>query len=140
MKDKKPFIIQFVIGIILIGGGLIIQFDYYSTMLLAMGCGLALSSIVQIGRLVYWKNPKRQAEYEEKKYEAHINNIDERKQYLRMKAGHVTYQIMTFFLLLIAVILALFRAEAWVIGMIFLLFILQWVVGNMAYRILEKRM
>lgn len=140
MKDKKPFIIQFVIGIILIGGGLIIQFDYYSTMLLAMGCGLALSSIVQIGRFVYWKNPKRQAEYEEKKYEAHINNIDERKQYLRMKAGYVTYQIMTISLLLIAFALSLFRVEAWIIGMIFSLFLFQWVVGIMVYRILEKRM
>lgn len=140
MNDKKPFIIQFVIGIVLIGGGLLTQFDYYSTMIFAMGCGLAFISLAQIVRIIYWQNPKRQAVYEEKKQEAHINSIDERKQYLRMKAGHVTYQIMTFFLLLIAVILALFRAEAWVIGMIFLLFILQWVVGNMAYRILEKRM
>ena len=30
------------------------------------------------------------AEYEAKKKEAHINSVDERKQYLRMKAGHVT--------------------------------------------------
>lgn len=140
MKDKKPFIIQFVVGVILIGGGLLTQFDYYSTMLFAMGCGLAFGSIAQIVRIVYWQNPKRQAEYEEKKQEAHINSIDERKQYLRMKAGYVAYQIMTIFLLLIAFILALFRAEAWVIGMIFSLFIFQWVVGTVVYRILEKRM
>ena len=67
MKDKKPFIIQFVVGAILIGGGLLTQFDYYSTMLFAMGCGLAFGSIAQIVRIVYWQNPKRQAEYEEKK-------------------------------------------------------------------------
>lgn len=140
MKDKKPFIIQFVIGVILIGSGLITQFDYYSTMLFAMGCGLTLSSIIQTVRIAYWQNPKRQTEYEEKKQEAHINSIDERKQYLRMKAGHVTYQIMTFSLLLIAFVLALFRVEAWVIGMIFSLFIFQWVVGTMVYQILEKRM
>ncbi len=66
MKDKKPFIIQFVVGVILIGGGLLTQFDYYSTMLFAMGCGLAFGSIAQIVRIVYWQNPKRQAEYEEK--------------------------------------------------------------------------
>lgn len=140
MKDKKPFIIQFVVGVILIGGGLLTQFDYYSTLLFAMGCGLAFSSIAQILRIVYWQNPKRQAVYKEKKQEAHINSIDERKQYLRMKAGHVTYQIMTFSLLLIAFILALFRADAWVIGMMFSLFIFQWVAGTMVYRILEKRM
>lgn len=140
MKDKKPFIIQLVIGVILIGGGLITQFDYYSTMLFAMGCGLAFSSIVQTVRIVYWQNPKRQTLFEEKKQEAHINSIDERKQYLRMKAGCVTYQIMTFSLLLIAFVLALFRVEAWVIGMISSLFIFQWLVGIIVYRILEKRM
>lgn len=140
MKDKKPFIIQFAVGAVLIGSGLLTQFEYYSTMLLALGCGLAWSSIVQIARIVYWQNPKRQAIYEEKKQEAHINNVDERKQFLRMKAGHVTYQIMTFSLLLIAFILALFRVEAWVIGMIFSLFVFQWAIGTMIYRILEKRM
>lgn len=140
MKDKKPFIIQFVIGVMLIAGGLIIQFDYYSTMLFAMGFGLALSSIIQIVRFLYWQNPKRQAVYEAKNHEAHINNIDERKQYLRMKAGHITYQIMTISLLLTAFVLSLFRAEAWVIGLIFSLFLFQWAAGTMVYRILEKRM
>ncbi len=57
-----------------------------------------------------------------------------------MKAGYVAYQIMTIFLLLIAFILALFRTEVWVIGLIFSLFIFQWVVGTVVYRILEKRM
>lgn len=140
MREKKPFMIQFAVGVILIGGGLLTRFDYYSTMLFAMGCGLVFSSIAQIVRIVYWQHPKRQAIYEERKQEAHINSIDERKQYLRMKAGHTTYQIMTFFLLLIAFVLALFRAEAWVIGMIFSLFIVQWVVGTIVYRILEKRL
>lgn len=140
MKDKKPFMIQFVIGVILIGGGLILQVDYYSAMLFAMGCGLAFSSIVNTVRIVYWQNPRRQDEYERRKQEAHINSIDERKQYLRMKAGYVTYQIMTIFLILLAFVLALFRVEVWVIGMIFLLFIFQWAVGTMVYRILENRM
>ena len=140
MKDKKPFMIQFVIGVILIGGGLILQVDYYSAMLFAMGCGLAFSSIVNTVRIVYWQNPRRQDEYERRRQEAHINSIDERKQYLRMKAGYVTYQIMTIFLILLAFVLALFRVEAWVIGMVFLLFIFQWAVGTMVYRILENRM
>lgn len=140
MKGKKSFIIQFAVGVVLISGGLLTQFEYYSTLLFAMGCGIASSSIVQIARIVYWQNPKRQAIYEEKKQETRINSIDERKQFLRMKAGHVTYQIMTFSLLLIAFMLALFRAEAWVIGMVFLLFVFQWAIGIMVYRILEKRM
>ncbi len=136
MKEKKPFVIQFVIGVILIGVGLLLQVDYYSAMLFAMGCGLAFSSIVNTVRIVYWQNPKRQDVYQRKKQEAHINSIDERKQYLRMKAA---YQIMTVFLILLAFILALFRAEVWVIGMVFLLFIFQWAVGTIVYRMIEKK-
>ena len=140
MKDRKAFLIQLVIGVILIGGGLILQVDYYSNMICAIGGGLVLSAIVHTARIVYWQNPKRQDIYERKKQEAHIDSIDERKQYLRMKAGQVTYQIMTFSLLLIGFVLALFCVEAWVIGMIFSLFIFQWVIGTTVYRILEKRM
>ena len=64
MKDKKPFIIQFVIGVVLIGGGLILQIDYYSAMLFAMGGGLAFNSIANTIRIVYWQSPRRQDEYE----------------------------------------------------------------------------
>jgi len=109
-------------------------------MIFSMGVGIMAASIVQIIRITYRQNPKRYAEYEAKKKEAHINSVDERKQYLRMKAGYVTYQIMTFSLLILSLILALIRVEAWIMAMIFLLFVLQWFVGVIVFRILEKRM
>lgn len=140
MGSLKPLIVEFVIGIILLGTSFFIKSDYYSTMIFSMGIGLTAGAAAQIIRIIYWKNPKRQDAYEAKKQEAHINRIDERKQYLRMKAGHITYQIMTFLLLLLAVILSVFKAEAWIIVMIFLLFLFQWLVGFITYRILEKKM
>ena len=139
MKDKRPFVVQFIIGVVLIGGGAVMRFDYYSNMLCAIGGGLVLSSIVHTVRIAYWQDPKRRDEYERRKQEAHINSVDERNQYLRMRAGHVTYQVMTISLPLIAFVLALFHVEAWVLGMIFSLFIFQWAVGATVYRILEKR-
>ena len=140
MKEKKPFVIDILVGIGLVCVSFFVKADYYSTMIFYMGVGIMVASIVQIFRITYWQNPKRYAEYEVKKREAHINSVDERKQYLRMKAGHVTYQIMTFSLLILSLILALIRVEAWIIAMIFLLFILQWLVGVIAFHMLEKRM
>lgn len=140
MKEKKPFVIEILAGMGLICVGFLVKIDYYSTMIFSMGVGIMAASIVQIIRIAYWQNPKRYAEYEAKKKEAHINSVDERKQYLRMKAGHVTYQIMTFSLLILSLILALIRVEAWIIAMIFLLFVLQWLAGVIVFRILEKRM
>ena len=140
MKEKKPFVIDILVGIGLVCVSFFVKADYYSTMIFSMGVGIMAASIVQIIRITYWQNPKRYAEYEAKKKEAHINSVDERKQYLRMKAGHVTYQIMTFSLLILSLILALVRVEVWIIAMIFLLFVLQWLVGVIVFRILEKRM
>lgn len=140
MNDKKPFLIQLAIGVVLIGGGAVLQIDYYSALLCAIGGGLALSSIVHMVRTAYWQNPKRQDLYERKQREAHIDSVDERKQYLRMKAGHITCQIMAVSLPLTGFALTLFRAEPWVTGMIFLLFVFQWVTGTAVYRMLEKRM
>ena len=140
MKEKKSFVIEILAGMGLICVGFLVKIDYYSTMIFSMGVGIMAASIVQIIRIAYWQNPKRYAEYEAKKKEAHINSVDERKQYLRMKAGHVTYQIMTFSLLILSLILALIRVEAWIIAMIFLLFVLQWLAGVIVFRILEKRM
>ena len=140
MKEKKPFVIEILEGIGLVCVSFFVKADYYSTMIFSMGVGIMAASIVQIIRITYWQNPKRYAEYEAKKKEAHINSVDERKQYLRMKAGHVTYQIMTFSLLILSLILALVRVEVWIIAMIFLLFVLQWLVGVIVFRILEKRM
>lgn len=140
MKEKKPFVIEILVGIGLVCVSFFVKADNYSTMIFSMGVGIMAASIVQIIRITYWQNPKRYAEYEAKKKEAHINSVDERKQYLRMKAGHVTYQIMTFSLLILSLILALVRVEVWIIAMIFLLFVLQWLVGVIVFHMLEKRM
>ena len=139
MKDMKPFVIESIAGIILLAIGFLTKIDYYSTLLFSMGFAFIISSITQMIRIGYWKNPKRQDVYEARKREAHINSVDERKQYLRMKAGHITYQIMTILLLFLSLILTLIRTEAWIIAMIFLLFIFQYVVGVIVYRVLEKR-
>lgn len=140
MKEKKTFVIDILVGIGLVCVSFFVKADYYSTMIFSMGVGIMAASIVQIFRITYWQNPKRYAEYEVKKREAHINSVDERKQYLRMKAGHVTYQIMTFSLLILSLILALVRVEVWIIALIFLLFVLQWLVGVIVFHMLEKRM
>lgn len=140
MKEKKPFIIENLVGIALVCIGLFIKVDYYSALIFSMGVGIMVASIVQIIRITYWQNPKRCAEYEAKNRESHINYVDERKQYLRMKAGHITFQIMTFSLLILSFILTLLRVDAWVIAMTFLLFVFQWLVGVIVFRILEKKM
>lgn len=140
MKSIKPFIIEAIVGIILTGASFLVKIDYYSTMVFSAGFGITAAAAVQIIRIVYWKNPKRHEAYEAKKMEAHINSVDERKQFLRMKAGHITYQITTILLLALSFVLALFRADAWITAMVLLLCLFQWAAGIIVFRILENRM
>ena len=140
MKDKKPYIITIIIGVVLVGVGLLTKFDYYSTLIFATGFGMTISSIVHLLRTIYWQNPKRHSEYEAKMREAHIDKVDERKQYLRMKAGYITYQIMAFASLSISFVFALLRVSTWATGITFMLFVLHWVVGIIVYRDLERKL
>lgn len=139
MKEKIPFIIGFTAGIALLVTGSLIKNHYDSALLCSTGFGIAFAHMLQIVRMIYWKNPKRQTAYEEKVKAAHINSIDERRQYIRMKAGCIAYQAMTFVLLILTFVLSLVRADVWVIGMVYLLFLLNSVIGIAAIRILEKK-
>ena len=139
MKERSSFILLTSFGICLIVIGLMTKIDYYSTLIFATGCGFVSGAAASIIRSIYWNRPKRKEEYLKKKYEAHIDSVDERNQFLRMRAGYITYQLMTLVILRLSFILALFRVDSWIIGMIFLLFILQWLIGTLVYHISEKR-
>lgn len=139
MKKIKSFLICILAGVVFIAAGFLVKVDYNSTLLCSIGFGLIFSSAAGLVRILYWSRPSRQAEYNARKEEAHINMIDERKQYIRAKSGQIAYQIMTFVLLGLSFILAVFRAEPWIIAMIFGLFIFQYIIGIAVFKRLEKQ-
>ena len=139
MKKKLPFIIEIIIGIIFICFGyFVIDTDYYSTLFYAIGLGLAFASGVKLLKICYYEMPKNKEKLENINRENHINNVDERKVFLRMKAGSLVYQIMTFVYLFVAFVFALLHIEAWIIGVIFGLFLLQTFLGIVLYKHFEK--
>ena len=139
MKKKLPYIIEIILGIVLICFGyFIIDTDYYSTLFLAIGVGLASASCVQLLKICYYEMPNNKEKLESIDRENHINSVDERKIFLRMKAGSLVYQLMTFVYLFVAFVLALLHVEAWVIGIVFGLFLLQTFLGIILYRHFER--
>ena len=144
MKEVKKmwiFLLDIVIGALLAFVGWVnIKNEYYSSLLFATGFALAFSAAVQIIRLIYWNSPKHVKEYEEKKQEAHIDAVDERKRHIREKAGYVTYQIMTISLLILMTILAWLHVEVRIMGMILAIFLFQCAVWTIVFHRLEKRM
>lgn len=140
VKKMRVLIIEAVIGVVIAVIGWNINIDYYMSLVFACGFGLSFSSIVQIIRLIYWNSPKHEQEYEARKQEAHINAVDERRQHIRERTGYVTYVIMAITLPALSFILALFHVEAWIIGMVLLIFLFQCVVWTIVFRRIEKQM
>lgn len=140
MKNNKLLFLELIIGMVMIIIGLALKIDYYSTLVFAGGCGLGCGALVQLIRSAYYKQPIHLAEYEKYTQEKHIRVVDERKQFLRAKAGHNTYMIMLFVLLILVIVLSIIRTEAWIIAMIGLLFIVQWLIYTLSYLFFEKKM
>ena len=140
MKEKLPFIIYIGIGIALMAVSLPHGDGYYGNMVFWLGFGMVCAESVQLIKYCWWRAPARKDVYEAKQQEAHINAVDERKQMLRMRAGWLSNQIMFFVLLALDLVLALLKAPAWVILILFVLWIGQYIIGVVIYHHLEKRM
>ena len=140
MKEKLPFIIYIGIGIALMAVSLPHGDGYYGNMVFWLGFGMVCAESVQLIKYCWWRAPARKDAYEAKQQEAHINAVDERKQMLRMRAGWLSNQIMFFVLLALDLVLALLKAPAWVILILFVLWISQYIIGVVIYHHLEKRM
>lgn len=139
MKKKSSYFTEIIIGIIFICFGyFVIDTDYYSTLFYAIGFGLAFASCVQLLKIYYYEMPKNKEKLENINRENHINSVDERKVFLRMKASSLVYQLMTFVYLFVAFVLAILHVEAWIIGIIFGLFLLQSFLGIVLYKHFEK--
>lgn len=139
MKKKLPFIIESILGIILVCFGyFIIDIDYYSTLFYAMGFGFVLVSCIQLFKICYYQMPLNKEKLENIDRENHINSVDERKVFLRMKAGSLAYQLMTFVYIFVTFVLALLHVEVWMMGILFGLFLLQTLLGFVLYKHFEK--
>mgnify|MGYP000603361945 CR=1 FL=1 len=68
-ENKQPFIIEIIIGAMLLGVSILIKSTYYSTMLWAMGIGLMVASAVQLVRIIYWENHQNEIKNTEQKNE-----------------------------------------------------------------------
>ena len=127
MKEKLPFIIYIGIGAVLMAASLPHMDGYYGNMVFWVGFGTVCAESVQLLKYCWWRAPAHKDAYEAKRQEAHINAVDERKQ-------------MFWILLGLDFVLALLKAPAWIILILFVLWIFQYIVGLVIYHRLEKRM
>ena len=58
MKGMKPFVMEILAGMALMGISFLMADQYYANMVFSMGFGVMAAAIAQMLRAAYWKNPK----------------------------------------------------------------------------------
>lgn len=139
-SDKIILGIDIVIGFAMIIIGIVMNVDYYSSMIFGMGVGLAMNSCVQFLRHYHNTRPENVDAYQKRLKEQQIELRDERKVQLRNRAGYLTWAITMIGCFAAAFIAALFRAEAWVVGLLSGLSIVEFVAATIIYKFLCKKM
>jgi len=141
MKEKRNVRLGIlIVGVLCVIGACFVKEAYYANMLRSAGIAWIVSGAIQLRQVTYYSKPEHQAEYEEKQAQQRINLKDERKVMLRQMAGHKTYQIMFFALLAVDLLFALLRVEWWITGILFLLWVSQYLLGVVLFRYYEKRL
>ncbi len=141
MKQKRNVNLgTLIVGVLCVIGACFLKDAYYANMLRSCGIAWIVSGGIQLKQYVYYSKPEHQAEYEEKQVQQRISLKDERKVMLRQMAGHKSYQIMFFVLLAVSLLFALLRVEWWITGIVFLLWVAQYVMGIVLFRYYEKRL
>ena len=139
-SDKIILGIYIVIGIAMIIIGAVMNVDYYSSIIFAMGVGMTTSSCMQFFRYYHNTRPENVDAYQKRLKEQQIELRDERKVQLRNRAGYLTWAITMIGCFAAAFIAALFRAEAWVVGLLSGLSIVEFVAATIIYKFLCKKM
>lgn len=64
--DKIILVLYMIIGIVLIGIGITVEIDYYSSLIFAMGVGLLSGGVIQILRYYHNTKPENIDAYHQK--------------------------------------------------------------------------
>ena len=94
MKEKLPFLIYMAVGAVLMAVSLAIRSDYYSNLVFWMGFGTLVAEGVHLARQMWWQAPSRQAAYQAKRRQDHIDAVDEQADAadagrMAVQCGHV---------------------------------------------------
>ncbi|MDD2957522.1 MAG: hypothetical protein PHR92_03225 [Lachnospiraceae bacterium] len=133
-KDKITMVVYIMVGISMMIIGIIIDVDYYSSLIFAMGAGLSLNSIMQFVRYYHNTKPENIESYKEKLRKQNIDLMDERKILLRNKSGYITWAITMVCCFVASFIAALLKSENIVIIILFVIGVAEYVAALIVYK------
>ena len=138
-------IIYFICGILLVLLATFTEFSFEAFIWGLSGAALG-PGICMILQYMYWSKPERAVDYEEKIKNQRIEMNDERRIMLRDKAGRITNQIMCYVLVILIFIVSILSVfsvmviSKWVLVVLGLLILFQFICSVVVYNKLDKRL
>ncbi|HFL2412219.1 TPA: hypothetical protein ACG3O0_000906 [Clostridioides difficile] len=138
-------IIYFICGILLVLLATFTEFSFEAFIWGLSGAALG-PGVCMILQYMYWSKPERAVDYEEKIKNQRIEMNDERRIMLRDKAGHITNQIMCYVLVILIFIVSILSVfsvmviSKWVLVVLGLLILFQFICSVVVYNKLDKRL
>lgn len=139
-REKVVLSVYILCGIILVVVGFNIHSDYYSSCAIAVGIGVALSSIMQFIRNYFNTRPENIGAYQEKLRKQSVDLKDERLILLRYHAAYITLVISICLCLLLGILASLFRAGILISFGLLGIAICELVILLLTYRCLCSKM
>ncbi|HBF4556949.1 hypothetical protein [Clostridioides difficile] len=138
-------IIYFICGILLVLLATFTEFSFEAFIWGLSGAALG-PGVCMILQYMYWSKPERAVDYEEKIKNQRIEMNDERRIMLRDKAGRITNQIMCYVLVILIFIVSILSVfsvmviSKWVLVVLGLLILFQFICVVVVYNKLDKKL
>ncbi|OJT77532.1 hypothetical protein BM530_06400 [Clostridioides difficile] len=138
-------IIYFICGILLVLLATFTEFSFEAFIWGLSGAALG-PGVCMILQYMYWSKPERAVDYEEKIKNQRIEMNDERRIMLRDKAGRITNQIMSYVLVILIFIVSILSVfsvmviSKWVLVVLGLLILFQFICSVVVYNKLDKKL
>ncbi|EQI10832.1 hypothetical protein [Clostridioides difficile] len=138
-------IVYFICGILLVLLATFTEFSFEAFIWGLSGAALG-PGICMIFQYMYWSKPERAVDYEEKIKNQRIEMNDERRIMLRDKAGRITNQIMSYVLVILIFIVSILSVfsvmviSKWVLVVLGLLILFQFICSVVVYNKLDKKL
>ncbi|EMJ6828434.1 TPA: hypothetical protein SOL98_001017 [Clostridioides difficile] len=138
-------IVYFICGILLVLLATFTEFSFEAFIWGLSGAALG-PGICMILQYMYWSKPERAVDYEEKIKNQRIEMNDERRIMLRDKAGRITNQIMSYVLVILIFIVSILSVfsvmviSKWVLVVLGLLILFQFICSVVVYNKLDKKL
>lgn len=135
----------FICGILLVLLAIFTEFSFEAFIWGLSGAALG-PGVCMIFQYIYWSKPERAIEYEEKVENQRIEMNDERRIMLRDKSGRITNQIMSYVLVIIIFIVSVLSVfsimviSKWVLIVLGLLILFQFICWVVVYNKLDKKL